>query len=152
MLQQVRGRGETSGQALLIARLRRGVALLYIGGAVVHISLASFHARAYETFSDGALFHIVDSGWREVFMSDPRAWALLLALGEACLGAALLLGGRAARWGYVGVIVFHAALMSFGWGFWLWSVPALCFLVWLAHRDWPLLGQPTVPEQGDSRP
>ena len=67
--------------------------------------------------------------------------------GEAVLGTALLLGGTAARWGYAGVIAFHVALMLFGWGFWMWSVPALVFLVWLARRDWPLLDQPTSPDR-----
>jgi hypothetical protein len=29
--------------------------------------------------------------------------------------------------------------MLFGWGFWLWSVPVLAFLVWAARRDWSSL-------------
>lgn len=152
MLQQAGQHGSRTGQEQVTVRLRRAVGLLYIGGAVVHITLASFNARGYDAFADGALLDVVRSGWREIFMSDPSAWALLLAWGEAALGAALLLGGTAARWGYGGVIAFHVALMLFGWGFWTWSVPALVFLVWLARRDWPLLGQPRVPTTGDSRP
>ena len=152
MLQHIRGHRELPGHTHLIARLRQGVAFFFIGGAVVHISLASFNPDAYAAFADDALFGFVRSGWREVFMSDPPAWALLLALGEATLGAALLLGGTPARWGYVGVIAFHVALMMFGWGFWMWSIPALAFLVWLALSDWPLLVQPRVPVDQDSRP
>jgi hypothetical protein len=33
------------------------------------------------------------------------------------------------------VIVFHLALMLFGWGFWLWSAPALALIVPLALAD-----------------
>lgn len=54
-----------------------------------------------------------------------------------------LVGGRAARVGWVGVITFHLLLMLFGVGFFLWSVPALAVLVVAAVRDWPRL-TPTV--------
>jgi hypothetical protein len=37
------------------------------------------------------------------------------------------------------VIAFHLALMAFGWGVWLWSVPGLAGLVPAALRDWPRL-------------
>lgn len=36
---------------------------------------------------------------------------------------------------WAGVIVFHVAPMAFGWGFWLWSVPALSLLVPAALSD-----------------
>lgn len=152
MLQQARQRDDTVRQERVTVRMRRGVGLLFVGGAVVHLSLASFNPSGYDAFADGSLFEFVRLGWREIFMSDPSAWALLLAWGEAVLGALLMLGGTPARWGYAGVIAFHVALMLFGWGFWMWSVPALIFLVWLARRDWPLLEQPRVPTEGDSRP
>jgi hypothetical protein len=60
--------------------------------------------------------------------------------GELTLGLLLLAGGTWARVGWVGVIAFHVALMLFGWGFWIWSVPVLVFLVVAARRDWPALG------------
>jgi hypothetical protein len=41
---------------------------------------------------------------------------LRLAAGETTLGVLLLTRGRAARLGWVGVIVFHLLLMLFGWG------------------------------------
>ena len=37
--------------------------------------------------------------------------------------------------GWVGVLLFHVLLMLFGPGFWLWSVPALALLLFLARRD-----------------
>jgi hypothetical protein len=59
-------------------------------------------------------------------MAEPRLWALLLGAGELVI-AGLLIYAR--RLGYLGVITFHVALMLFGWGFWLWSLPALAFAV-----------------------
>ncbi len=37
--------------------------------------------------------------------------------------------------GWVGVLLFQVLLMLFGPGFWLWSLPAIALLVWLARRD-----------------
>jgi hypothetical protein len=73
-------------------------------------------------------------------MAHPAAWGLAVAAGEATLGALLLAGGRAALVGWVGVLTFTVLLMLFGYGFWLWSVPALAVLGSLAARDWALEG------------
>jgi hypothetical protein len=50
----------------------------------------------------------------ERVIADPRLWAQLVAAGEFSITALLV---YARRWGYVAVIVFHLALMLFGWGF-----------------------------------
>jgi hypothetical protein len=115
------------------------VAALFLGAAAVHVLLAATGGSVYRPFADEALFSFVRTGWREVFMSHPSGWALMVATGEATLGFCLLHGGRPAKFAYVGVIGFHLALMMFGWGFWIWSVPALVFLCWLAWADWPQL-------------
>ena len=41
--------------------------------------------------------------------------------GEVTAGTLLLVGGRAARVGWVAVIAFHVLLMLFGWWVWAWS-------------------------------
>jgi hypothetical protein len=79
----------------------------------------------------------------DIVMAHPAIWGLLLAAGEAALGALLLVGGRAAKFGWIGVASFHLLLMLFGFGFWLWSVPALTIVIPLLARDWPGLGKPT---------
>ena len=33
--------------------------------------------------------------------------------------------GRRTQLGYVAAIAFHVALLSFGWGFYVWSVPMI---------------------------
>jgi hypothetical protein len=68
-------------------------------------------------------------------MAHPSTFGLLLAAGEAVLGALLLLGGRWSGAGWVGVILFHLLLMLFGYGVWMWCVPALIALVVLARKD-----------------
>jgi hypothetical protein len=108
---------------------------LFLVTAGVHVGLVSADAQVYRHFADNGLFPFVREGWQDIVMAHPAAWGLLLAAGELVLGTLLLVGGRAARWGWVGAIGFHVLLMLFGVGFWLWSVPALIVLVILARRD-----------------
>jgi hypothetical protein len=68
-------------------------------------------------------------------MADPALWGACLFVGETILGIALLAGGRAARIGWYGVVAFHVLLMLFGFWVWLWSLPAIALLVFLARRD-----------------
>ena len=72
-------------------------------------------------------------------MPHASFWGLCLMLGETMLGILLFLGGRWAKVGWVGVIAFNVLLVLFGWGFLLWSVPAVGVLTFLAVRDWPRL-------------
>ena len=72
-------------------------------------------------------------------MAHAAAWGLALVVDETLLGIALLAGGRWARLGWAGVIAFHVLLMLFGFGIWLWCIPALAVLVPLARADWPRL-------------
>ena len=101
----------------------------------VHLGLVTADPQVYRHFADGGLFLFVRDGWHEVVMSAPAVWGLLLMAGEVTLGALLIIGGRAARWGWYGVVAFHLLLMLFGFGVWLWSIPALVLLVSLARRD-----------------
>jgi hypothetical protein len=123
-------------------RLVTGGFFLSMGG--VHLGIVAADPQFYRPFADEALLGFVRSGWTDVFMAAPAFWGLCLALGETVLGILLLLGGGWARVGWVGVIAFHVLLMLFGWGVWLWCVPALCLLVALARADWPSLGHPRI--------
>lgn len=53
-------------------------------------------------------------------------------------GVLPLTGGRASRVGWVGSIAVQVALVLFGRGFLLWSVPFGVLLVFAARHDWPL--------------
>ncbi|WP_067429756.1 hypothetical protein [Nocardioides jensenii] len=106
---------------------------LVMGG--VHLGLVSADPEAYSGFADRGLFPFVRDGWDQIVMAEPVVYGLLLMAAEIAMGAALLVGGHAARYGWLGVIAFHLLLLLFGWGAWVWSIPALAVLVPLAMRD-----------------
>jgi len=100
---------------------RRGVGRHVVGGFFlvmggVHLGLVAADPQIYDGFADNGLFAFVRSGWQEIVMVEPAVYGLLLMAGEVLLGAALLIGGRAATLGWIGVITFHFLLLLFGWG------------------------------------
>jgi hypothetical protein len=107
----------------------------YLSMGGVHIGLVAADTGVYRDFADAALFGFVGDGWQQIFMAHPAVFGLLLAAGEIVLGVLLLHGGRAATIGWIGVITFHVLLMLFGFGIWVWCIPALTLLVYLARHD-----------------
>lgn len=118
---------------------RRIVGGFYLSMGGVHLGIVASNPEFYRPFASEAYFGFVRSGWADIFMAHPRGWGMALVVGETLLGVLLLLGGTWAKAGWVGVIAFHVALMLFGFGIWLWSIPALALLVPLARADWPHL-------------
>jgi len=116
-----------------VGRTVVGGFFLVMGG--VHLGLVAVDPQVYEHFADNGLFPFVRTGWRDIVMAAPALYGLLLMAGEVTAGAMLLAGGRAARFGWAAVIVFHVLLMVFGWWTWVWCVPALTLLTWLARND-----------------
>ena len=120
-------------------RIRRFVGHLFLVTAGINAGMVAADPQAYRPFADPAALDFVQDSWEQIVMAHPAVWGLLLAGGELVLGVLLLLGGRAARVGWVGVITFHLLLMLFGPGIWLWCIPALTVLVPAAAGDWPHL-------------
>ena len=116
-----------------VGRTVVGGFFLVMGG--VHLGLVAADPQVYEHFADNGLFPFVRTGWRDIVMAAPALYGLLLMAGEVTAGALLLTGGRAARFGWAAVIAFHVLLMVFGWWIWVWCVPALALLTWLAAND-----------------
>lgn len=106
---------------------------LVMGG--VHLGLVAADTETYRHFADTALFPFIRDAWQQIFMQDAAVFGLLLMAGEVILGTLLLIGGRCAAIGWIGVIAFHLALMLFGFAAWVWCIPALAVLVLLARRD-----------------
>jgi hypothetical protein len=102
--------------------LRYGIAAIYFSGAIIHTGLALFRPSVYRQFADESAFGWVRDAWRDIFMAEPRLWALLLAAGELLIAVLLL---TRAMLGYVLVVLFTVSLVLFGWGFLLWSGPFL---------------------------
>jgi hypothetical protein len=117
----------------VLGRTVVGGFFLVMGG--VHLGLVSADPQVYQHFADNGLFPFVRTGWRDIVMVAPAFYGLLLMAGEVTAGAMLLTGGRAARFGWVAVISFHVLLLVFGWWVWVWCVPALALLTWLATND-----------------
>ena len=113
----------------------RFVGMFFLWTSGIHVGIVAADPAFYRHFADGSLLPGLTAVWDSVFMAHAAASGLVVATGEALL-AALLLGPR--RWhrlGWAGTIAFHLALLCFGWGFWLWSVPALAVLVRGAVAD-----------------
>lgn len=126
---------------LHVGRARHAVGGLFLFTAGMHLGMVMADPQSYEGFGDAGLFGFVRDGWDQIVMANPAAWGLLAMAGELALGLLLMTRGRAVKIGWTGVILFHVLLMLFGFGYWLWSVPALAVLVPLAVRDWPALSE-----------
>lgn len=120
-----------------VATSAAGGFYLTMGG--IHVGIVAADTETYRHFADAALFAFVRSGWADVFMAHPAVWGLLLAAGEIAFGVMLLMGGAPARCGWLGIMAFQVLLMLFGWGIWLWSLPALAVLYLGVRRDWARL-------------
>lgn len=114
---------------------RKVVGGFYLSMGGVHLGIVAANPLFYAPFAHSAHFAFVRSAWSQIFMAHPSLWGLALAAGETTIGVFLLTGGKWARFSWVAVIAFHLALMLFGWGIWLWSVPALAFLIPAARSD-----------------
>lgn len=121
--------------------VRTGFTVLYAGSSAVHVYLGLFTPESYRRFADEAYWSWVTRAWHDVFMANPRAWALALAAGELLIAVLLW---RSPVIGYLAVIAFTLALTLFGWGFWFWSfpvltiaLPALWYQVRLARQPAP---------------
>lgn len=120
--------------------VRRFVGGFYLVMGGINAGIVAADPQAYRPFADDAYWSFVTDAWRDVVMARPTAWFLLLAAGEVVLGLLLLRGGPSAKVGWTGVVAFHVLLMSFSFGIWMWSLPALALLVPAAVADWPSLG------------
>lgn len=107
----------------------------YLVMAGINIGLVVADRTIYRPLADDGLFAFVRSGWRDIVMAEPGLWIGLLAAGEIAIGLAFLSRDAWPRAAYIAAIAFHVALMLFGWGFWLWSAPALAGLIWAGRHD-----------------
>ena len=137
-----RGGTANSTRAVETKLARRGrliVGGFFLSTGGVHLGIVAASTEFYRHFADAALFTFVRDRWSDTFMAAPVFWGLCLFAGETLLGILLLCGGRWARLGWAGVIAFNVLLMLFGFGFWLWCVPALALLFLIARADRPYL-------------
>lgn len=92
----------------------------------------------YSGFADGASTSFVRETWESVVVPHHGLFIGLLIVFEAVVGALVLVEGRARQTALVLLIAFNVALVSFGWGFLVWSAPMVVALslLWRADRTW----------------
>jgi len=119
--------------ALRMGRL--GVGVLYlIAGAFVN---ATFIVRGddYDGFASGAYVDAVRETWQSLVAPNHHVFIWLLVVFEVAVGLLALAGGKRTQLAYGLAIAFHVALLSFGWGFYLWSLPMLAALTQLLRAE-----------------
>lgn len=131
--------------SLRAARSRRAyvtgvtaVSLLWVGaGALVN---AYFLARGddYSGFADGASTSFVTDTWESLVVPHHSLFIGLLILFEATAGAMVIVEGHVRQVALMLLVAFDIALVSFGWGFLVWSIPmaTALTLLWRADRVW----------------
>jgi hypothetical protein len=114
---------------------RYSIATLYIAaGAFVN---TAFLARGddYADFANGSYIPFVRDTWRSLVVPNVNVFIPLLIAFELAVGIAVLRGGRWTKLGLTAAIGFHVALLTFGWGFYIWSVPMIAALVLLLNAE-----------------
>jgi len=110
-------------RALRIGRYALGALFLGAGAAVNAVFLLT--GTDYAAFADASYLPFVRTTWRSVVAPNQVLFIGLLVVFEAVAGILVLTGGRRAELGMVAMLGFHVALLSFGWGFYAWSLPML---------------------------
>jgi hypothetical protein len=132
------------------AALRVGllaVAVLFIAaGAVVNLVMLVW-GETYADFAETSYLVFVRETWAALVVPNRWVFISLLVVFEATVGVLVLLGGRWTRLGLIAAVAFHVALLAFGWGFWLWSVPMVLALLLLLRAHGRVEGGTGVPPQ-----
>jgi hypothetical protein len=91
----------------------------------------------YSGFADGASTSFVRETWESLVVPHHGLFIGLLIAFEAAAGVLVLVEGAVRQWTLVVLMGFTVALVSFGWGFLVWSVPIVVALslLWRAGRD-----------------
>ena len=111
-------------RALRVGRL--ALAALFLGAGALVNAVFVLRGDDYADFASGSYLPFVRDTWASLVVPNHHVFIGLLLVGfEAAVGVLALLGGRRAVLALIGAIGFHVALLSFGWGFFLWAVPML---------------------------
>lgn len=132
---------------------RWALALLFVpAGALANAYLLATGAD-YAGFADGSAFAFVTDTWRALVAPNQGLFIGALIVFEATIGV-LVVTRRFTQHAMVAMIGFHVALVAFGWGFLLWSVPMLVALVSLlrAERERAAGGSPRRQPTSASKP
>lgn len=112
-----------SATALRVGRWAVGALFVGAGALVNGVYLAQ--GVDYSGFADESQFAFVRETWAGVVAPDQVLFVSLLVAFELAVGVLVLLGDRRTELGLWAAMAFHVALLAFGWGFALWSLPMI---------------------------
>lgn len=112
----------------------RAFGWIFLGSAVTHLILVSTAPSSYDSFADGSWLPFVRHAWRSVLLPNVGYLIAVLIAFEAGVGL-LILSKRYRLTGIASAIAFNAALIMFGWGFCIWSLPVIALLLWFWHLE-----------------
>jgi hypothetical protein len=111
------------------------VAVLWVlAGALVNAAILVL-GGSYSGFADGAYIGFVRDSWESLVVPHQVLFIGLLVAFEALAGSLVLVPGRARQSALFALVFFNVALLTFGWGFYLWSVPVGTGLVLLLRAE-----------------
>ena len=110
----------------------------------------------YSGFADGASTSFVRTSWESVVVPHHHLFIGLLIAFEATAGLLVVFEGVLRQAALALLIAFDVALLSFGWGYLVWSVPMVVALALLLHagrdrRDRRVGKRPAPSTAGVSR-
>jgi len=113
-------------------------------GAAINLAML-LTGRSYTGFADGSWSTFVTDTWESLVVPNQGFFIGLLVAGEAVLGL-LVLSARARTAALALLVLFNILLVSFGWGFLVWSVPLVVSLSLLlrAGRRWSQVEAPAT--------
>ena len=123
---------------------RIGVAVLFLAAGALVNAVFLVTGNDYAKFADGSYIPFVRDTWRSLVVPNHHFFISLLVAFEAAVGVLVLSAGKRAQLGLAAAIAFHVALLSFGWGFYLWSVPMIGALSLLLGAERRRIETPVV--------
>jgi hypothetical protein len=89
----------------------------------------------YARFADTSYIPFVRHTWRSLVVPNHTLFIGFLIGFELAVGFLVVAGGSRTQLAYAATIAFHIALLSFGWGFYAWSVPMVAALATLLSAE-----------------
>jgi len=131
---------------------RLGVGFLYIVAGAAANAWMLARGDDYRDFAKGSYIPFVRGTWESLVVPNHDVWISLLIVFELTVGVLCLAGARRTQLAYGLAIAFHVCLLSFGWGFFVWSIPMIAALLTLlrAERRRGTDNDRTAPRGGDS--
>jgi len=120
------------------------LAALYIGAGPGVNAFFLLRGDDYANLARGSYIPYVRDTLASLVVPNHDFFISALVAFELAVGVLALLGGRRTQIAYVAAIAFHVALLSFGWGFYVWHQRPLAVTRGFATRRCRLLATPST--------